>query len=276
MLSSNKQEPREPDYQDNPRNLSNTSISLDNHGDSRQGIITVMFGLPDELAAWVANTWWDGKIEMNEDKKRVMIPNAEYYKCPVCKETYSASSSPLYSECRGTKDKPHKKRITIPVDWHPLCSRTGISFLLGQLQANINPNIQTGNFGKNMLDVENKVDQDSRFLRMSVKTGIAIIGSLLSNKDNYAPWLLDDKTYQRLPQVFSIPFLTSVMTETGMNIYSSYTKGKGLAAVGKVLDTRAHIEQEITNKSERSAFEQQSSDRQNALSGLFHLNEPKK
>lgn len=251
--------------------LSTTSVSLDTHTDSRQGIIPVMFGLPSDLLSWIANTWWDGKIETTEDGKTLLVPNAEYYKCPLCEEIYSVAWYPLYQECSGTKENPHAKVLTTPTNWHPLCSRTGISYLLGQLQANINSNIQTANFGKTSLDVKGNTDLDMRFLNTAAETSIAIMGSMLSNPNNYAGWLLEDKTFSVLPQVFNIPFLTSVMTEMGINIYSSFSKGKQLAAVSKLLENRAHIEQEILNKSERSALEQQLSEHNNSGNGLFNL-----
>lgn len=263
-----------------PQNVSNTSIAVGvtENADRRQSIVNVIFGEnAADLMKWAANTFWDGQIIKDEKTgKTLMVPNSEYFKCAICKAMYPTSYSNYY-HCRGTTTAPHEKILTEPVDWHPLASRTGLSFINGQIIANINSNIQTANFGKTTNDVKQNTDMDMRLLRSAIKTATAIMGSFLSNKDNYASWLLEDKSYSRLPEVFNIPFLTATMTNLALNLYASYSKGKGMAAVAKVLENRAHIEQEILNKSERSAQEMTTSQSNSgALGGLFNLNLGKK
>ena len=245
-----------------PKTNASTSISIDTNAESRLGIINVMFTLDKSILSWAAGTFYDGKIEAAEDSnsnqssKIILVPNSDKYKCPVCSETRTRADFD-WAICRGSKEKRHKPEYREAVDWYPLTSRTGISFLLSQLQMGINANIQTANFGKNISDVKNKADLDYKLTNLAVNQAISIIGALLSNKNNYAEWLLEDSTYQSLPQVFNVPFLTSTMTALAANLLASYTKGKNMEAVSKVLETRTRIEQEITNKTERSAQEQQ-------------------
>jgi hypothetical protein len=256
-----------------PRNNTSTSIAIDSSNESRLGIIAVMFTLDKSILSWAAGTFYDGKLETIDDvnsqgnQKVVLVPNSDKYCCQyiyknedgttrVCGETRTKSDWD-WAVCKGTKEKPHKAEYREAVEWYPLVSRTGISFLLSQLQMGINPNIQTANFGKNINDVKNKADLDSKLTNLAVNQAISIVGALLSNRNNYADWLLKDPHYNILPQVFNVPFLTSTMTALASNLLASYTKGKNMEAVGKVLETRTRIEQEITNKSERSAQEQQ-------------------
>ena len=64
-------------------------------------------------------------------------------------------------------------------------------------------------------------------------------------------------------------FLSSVKTEYTLNIWASMSKGKNLEAVGKVLENRAHIEQEISNKTERAETEHSLSQKSGGLGDLF-------
>ncbi len=249
----------------------NNSISLTTTNENKQGIINVIFTLDPSELEWIANTWWDGKIETDAEGHSRMIPNVTYYRCPyiytkkatkgtktdtVCGNLKSMTDDPLYTECRGKPHHPHESTQTDPYNWHPLCSEKGMLYLLGQLKANINPNIQTANFGKSSQDVKVKADLEDKLINTATDMGKSIVISLLADQRNLAPWLLADPTYGKLPEVFSISFLTNQMTETSMNILASYTKGKNMEAVAKVLENRIRTEQEITNKSERSALEQ--------------------
>ena len=259
-----------------PHANTSTSIAIDSNNESRMGIINVMFTLDKSILSWAAGTFYDGKIETVEDpnspsnQKIILVPNSDKYKCPIedCGETRTRMDWD-WTICKGKKEKPHKAEYREAVEWYPLVSRTGISFLLSQLQMGINPNIQTANFGKNINDIKNKADLDYKLTNLAVNQAISIVGALLSNKNNYAGWLLKDRSYQTLPQVFNVPFLTSTMTALASNLLASYTKGKNMEAVGKVLETRTRIEQEITNKSERSAQEQQITQSNNPRGGLW-------
>lgn len=248
-----------------------SAISVQGNQDNRQGIIEVVFALDPSVMSWIANTFWDGKIYKNKDGKSTMVPNSEYYRCPICQAIKSAASNivALYQECRGTKDHPHEPHLTDPIDWHPIGSRTGVSFLCGQLVANINPNVQTGNYGKNSMDITNKADLDSRFMKLATKHAEGITAGFLSNKDNFAAELMADKSYVMLPQVFNVPFLTTMITNLAINLSASFTKAKGMEAVAKIVENRAHIEQEIMNRSERDVTEQQFNRGQGILGGLF-------
>jgi hypothetical protein len=265
-----------------PRNNTSTSISVNSNGETKLGIINVMFTLDPSILSWAAGTFYDGKIEvvddvssMNGNQKTILMPNSDKYRCKICGETRTRSDWD-YTLCKGTKDNPHDLEYREPLDWHPLSSKTGISFMLAQLQIGINPNIQTANFGRNINDVKNNSDLDYKLTKMATNQAISIMGAFLSNKDNYAPWLLEKPNYESLPQAFNIPFLTSTMTALAQNLLASYTKGKNMEAVGKVLETRTRIEQEITNKSERSAQEQQITQNNNRNSwGIFEALRPK-
>lgn len=260
-----------------------TSISLNSNDESRLGIINVMFTLDLSILNWAAGTFYDGKIDTIEDtntlngsKKTVLVPNSDKYICKTCGQVRTKEDWD-WMICKGTKENPHPPEYREPMEWFPLCSRTGISFLLAQLQMGINPNIQTANFAKNSNDVQNKADLDSKLTLLATNQAISIIGSLLSNKNNYADWLIRSPAYELLPQVFNVPFLTSTMTALAINLLASYSKGKNMEAVGKVLETRTRIEQEITNKSERSAQEQQITSNNNNRNswGLFESLRPR-
>lgn len=273
MLQSNRSEIAAPTTIKENSSIPLATISINSDKESRQGIIDIVFTMDPNIMNWIASSFWDGKIQKDEENRNIMIPNAEYYRCSICNNQKPAvlNIPLLYRECQGTQESPHQRCSTIPIEWHPILSRTGVSFLIGQLHANINPNIQTGNFGKNSNDVKNNADLDAKFLRISVKTAEAIVASLLANPDNYASEMLDDKSYAILPRVFNVPFLTTIIIEIAMNLYASYTKGKNMAAVSKILENRAYIEQAIMNRSERSATEQAISQSNNALGGLFNL-----
>ncbi len=252
-------------------NSTNTSISLNNDV-GHQGIITVMFDMNKSIYDWVANTWWDGKIIIDDDGKIEMIPNSDYYKCPIC-EILKSIKIYNYKECSGTHIKPHELIATIPQNWYPLLSRTGISAVIGDLEMSINSNIQTANLTKNSNDIMAKSDLDSRLVNLATHMAIASVGALLCDTSNYAPWLLEDPELKQLPIKFSLPFLEKAMTTLAHNYLASYTKGKGMEAIDKILTNKSVIEQQITNKSERALTEQTTSSSTNGLwSGLFGLN----
>jgi hypothetical protein len=258
------------------QNNTSTSIAVDSGSENRLGIINVMFYLDPNILNWAAGTFYDGKIVTTDDKKQIIVPNSERYTCNICNDTKTINDWD-YATCRGTKENPHPPNYRTPVDWHPLTSRTGITCLLSQLQIGMNSNIQTGNFSKNLNDIKGKADLDTRLTNLATNQAVSGIGAVLSNPKNYAEWLLTDKTYSRLPEVFNIPFLENVMTGLAINLLASLSKGKNMEAVSKVLENRAHIEQEITNKSERSQLEQQLDRNNNSgWGGLFNFVKDKK
>jgi len=231
----------------------NTTVSLASSPSEKQGIIEVLFSLDDSLIESLANTFWDGRLDSDpETGSKKIMPNSEYYKCPVCGSVKNIYKDRNYRFCEGMPEHKHEFTFTEPVDWHPLASRTGLSFIFGQLQANINSNIQTGNYGKSTNDVSASASLDQRLINAATNVSISIVGGFLSNINNYADWLVQDPDLKRLPQVFNVPFLTSVMTSMAMNILAAYSKGKNMAAVEKMMETRAVIEQRQTNVSERS------------------------
>lgn len=216
-----------------PNNTS-MSIAVDSNSESRLGIINVMFTLDKSILNWAAETFYDGKIETIEDAstingntKTILVPNSDKYKCKKCGSIRTRSDWD-YMICKGTPENSHPVEYREPINWYPLCSKTGISFLLAQLQMGINPNIQTANFGKNINDVKNKADLDYKLTNLATNLSISIIGSLLSDKKNYATWILESPNYELLPQVYNIPFLTSIMTALALNLLASYTKGKNI------------------------------------------------
>jgi len=231
----------------------NTTVSLTTTPAEKQGIIDVLFFLDDNLIESIANTFWDGKLEVDpETGTKKIMPNSEYYKCPVCGTVKNIHKDRTYRFCEGTPEHKHEFTFTEPVDWHPLASRTGLSFIFGQLQANINSNIQTGNYGKSSADVAANASLDQRLINAATNVAISIVGGFLSNVNNYADWLVQDPELKLLPQVFNVPFLTSIMTSLSMNILAAYSKGKNMAAVEKIMEARAVIEQKQTSVSERS------------------------
>ncbi|MGC9132351.1 MAG: hypothetical protein ACP5HJ_01740 [Candidatus Micrarchaeia archaeon] len=235
----------------------------------KQGIIEIMFKLDDNLLASIANVWWDGKLITDpETGEKIIVPNSEYYRCPICKRRISVDTYG-YRVCSGTKENPHEPTFTEPENWHPLLSRTGMAFLIGQLQANISTNIQTANFGKSSSDAESRAELDEKLLNIAYNNQMSIIGALLSNPDNIADWIKEDKTYKKMVEVFNLSFIRSVGISLTLNLYASYSKGKGMAAVGRVLDTRTHIEQTITSTSEQE--QKNISPKKGGLGGIFNL-----
>ncbi len=269
--NNNEVETIQQKTENNSNNASNTntSISLNNNTTTRQGIIEVVFNMNSSMLDWVASTWYDGKIIKNDNEENEMVPNSDYYLCNICNKLKSINSY-NFKECVGTTEHKHKLVITIPQDWHPLLSRTGVNALIGELKMNINPNVQTANITKNTNDVASKSDLDDRLVTLATNSAIATVGSLLSNPLNYANWLIKDLTLKNLPVVFSIPFLEQTMTALAYNYLSSFTKGKNMAAMTEILKNRTHIEQDIINKTERSVEEQTTSNSNNGLwTGLF-------
>jgi len=247
----------------------NTTVSLTTSPSERQGIIEVLFSLDDTLIESLANTFWDGRLDVDpETGSKKIMPNSEYYKCPLCGSVKNIYKDRNYRFCEGTPDHKHQFTFTDPVDWYPLASRTGLSFIFGQLQANINSNIQTGNYGKSTNDVAESASLDQRIINAATNVAISIVGGFLSNINNYADWIIQDPDLKLLPQVFNVPFLTSIMTSMAMNILAAYSKGKNMAAVEKMMESRAVIEQRQTNVSERSEM----SHAESAHKPLFDFN----
>ena len=248
-------------------NPSITTLSFNEEG--RSGIIEIMFNLDQDLVEWIASTFWDGKVKYDENGKPYIMPNVDYYLCPTCntKKSTSLGITNLYASCRGTPEKPHELIGTVPLEWRPKVSKTGLGYLVGKLHAKINPNIKTGNFSKTATDAKNHAEQEDIFKWISFKSAVADIDSLLANAQYIAPWIMED--INNLPVVFNIGFLSSVKTEYTLNIWASMSKGKNLEAVGKVLENRAHIEQEISNKTERAETEHSLSQKSGGLGDLF-------
>ena len=96
-----------------PRNNTSTSISVNSNGETKLGIINVMFTLDPSILSWAAGTFYDGKIEvvddvssMNGNQKTILMPNSDKYRCKICGETRTRSDWD-YTLCKGTKDNPH-------------------------------------------------------------------------------------------------------------------------------------------------------------------------
>lgn len=232
---------------------SSPTISLDDQ--ARQSIVTVMFSLDINIINWIGSTYYDAHTMKQENGSILLVPNAEFYECPKCKQVKSSNTdiAKLYSECSGTKQKSHDTIPTKPLNWKPLFSKSGINYILGSIYAMINANIQTGNFGKNELDVKKKAELDERLMWTAFDSSVYSWASILDDrKTNVALWIVgEDGNDKKVIEVFNVGFLARELVNMTINIYSSLTKGKGMEAVSKLMESRSHIEQEIINRTQR-------------------------
>lgn len=213
---------------------------------SREGVINVMFHMDLKILDWLFNTFYDSHIETSggsENQTIDAVPNATYYLCPVCKAHKNKEASVVksgYLLCSGTKVKPHQSAYTTPMDWKPILKKTGLYYLLGQANSSLNANIATANLSVGEADLARKYSLEDRLSYISWYLSYSMIAVVVGQYHNYvADWVINEK---KLHSVFSVGFCTNFIISMSNNIKANSTKGKGMAAAGKVMDT--HISSE--------------------------------
>ncbi|MEM3846347.1 MAG: hypothetical protein QXU98_11690 [Candidatus Parvarchaeota archaeon] len=251
--------------------FANTISNITFDQSNKTGIIDVLFQMPPELINWVASVFYDSHLSGN-----TLFPNVDFYQCPVCKaiKPTATGAIQLYGICKGTKDNPHPPTTTIPMDWRPICSKKGITYLLGEINSLINSNISTANFQTSENDVKKNATIEDNMLLVAFDKAQYVLASIIDNRTEYlADWLLKDE--KTLLKTFNMNFIASVLVSMTKNIQAAMSKGKSMAAVKSVVENRARVEQEITNKTERQEATQQISQSNGGLfSGIRNIFAP--
>ncbi|MEM3846240.1 MAG: hypothetical protein QXS81_05025 [Candidatus Micrarchaeaceae archaeon] len=250
-----------------PSSVSNIIFDQSN----RTGIIDVLFQMPPELINWIASVFYDSHLTGN-----TLFPNVDFYECPTCKaiKPTATGAIQLYGVCKGTKDNPHPPTTTIPMDWRPITSKKGITYLLGEINSLVNSNISTANFQTSESDVKKNASIEDNMLLVAFDKAQYVMASMIDNRTEYlADWLLKDE--KTLLKTFNMNFIASVLVSMTKNIQAAMSKGKSMAAVKSVVENRARVEQEITNKTERQEATQQISQSNGGLfSGIKNIFAP--
>ncbi len=213
---------------------------------SREGLINVIFRLDPKIVDWVFNTFYDSHIENRgtEDKPILDgVANSNFYKCPICEDLKNKDSSLLaqsYMICSGTLEKPHKSTYTQPVDWRPILKKAGLRYVLGQVNSALNTNIATGNFAGSDNDIKQKVSLEGRLRYLAWYQSYSMLAVVVGFPSLYvSDWVVDKR---QLHSIFSMGFCTNFIIDMSNNILATMTKGKGMATVSKVLETKVSTE----------------------------------
>lgn len=213
---------------------------------SREGLINVIFKLDPRILDWTFNTFGDSHIEnhgTDENPKLVGVANSTIYECPVChskKDKDTSVMSQMYTTCSGTKESPHAIQTTVPVDWYPILKNAGLRYILGQINSAINTNIATGNLSGTTADMKNKMTFEERLRYLSWYQSYTMLCVIVGYPSLYiSDWVINKK---QLNSIFSMGFCTNFILTMSNNIMSSMTKGKGMATIGKVLETKVSTE----------------------------------
>lgn len=211
---------------------------------NKESIVKVMFGTDDRLVDWHLNDFYDSHLEKSDKGDPLIVPNANVYKCPKCGAIKRKDSSMLraYTTCAGSKKRSHTSVYTQPIDWKNKLSRAGISFMLGQIGAAINANIGTANYGKSATDVKKNAEMEDRLMYGAYFVSCSILAILISEYKTYvADWVIKEK---QLANIFSEPFCANFIVQMSYNILGNLSKGKGMEAIAKVLESRIRTETE--------------------------------
>ena len=229
-------------------NIDMRSPSINISEASREGVINVMFQMDPKILDWIVNTFFDSHIELSgttENPTIDVIPNASYYLCPVCntqKSKDASYSKQMYVVCSGTKDSPHVLTPTHPVDWKPILKKTGLYYLLGQINSALNKNIATGNLTTGEVDIKRKWSLQDRMTYIAWYLSYSMLAVVAGQYRNYvAEWVIEQR---KLHTIFSVGFCTNFIVNMSQNIVSNSTKAKGMSAASKVMDT--HVSSEAT------------------------------
>lgn len=221
--------------------LRNPSISISEV--NREGVVNAMFQRDPAITEWLVNQFFDSHIERNDSQGIEIIPNANYYLCPMCNTMKSREASLIksgYHNCSGTKESPHAPTYTSPQGWGPLLKTKGLYYLLGMANATLNTNIGTGNRANSEADEKRKMSLEDRMRYEGWYVAYSGIAVIVGQYNVYvADWILKEK---KLHGVFSVGFVTNFIITMTNNIVSNATKGKGMAAAGKAMENKVSMD----------------------------------
>jgi len=207
------------------------SINLGESDEVKKGLSEIVFNLDKSLISYVVERLYDARVEFSSNSFRI-IPNAEYYECPVChrKASYNALSPEMF--CTGDIKNKHDAVPMIAVGWSPLVTPYGLKAALSTIYSTVNKNIMTANF--NITD--KRVDTDT-FLR-TIATNIAkdVIAQLVEDSEHCfnTTFIKDLSIINRI----NTEFATRFIVELAINIYASLSKGKMMKAVNEITSNR--------------------------------------
>lgn len=237
------------DVQTAPQMVMTSQSPSINIGDTnKESIIKVVFNLDPHVVDWILNTFYDSHLEALEEKQMpVSVPNAEVYRCPKCNIDKKRELGPIkqYLFCSGTELSKHDKMYTVPVDWKPILSQAGLYYILGQVNASMNTNIATANFGKSENDVKNHASLEDRLKYNAFYLAFTMLSVIESGYKLYCSKWIDIE--KKLHVVFSIGFDTNFLIHMTNNILSNFTKGKNMETLGKVLENKVSTETSATH-----------------------------
>lgn len=236
---------------DSPQNpqvvVGTPSINI-NQG-SREGVISKMFELDPKILNWVYNTFGDSHMEVDaRSGETVVVPNSTLFQCPTCKSIKNRQTSltrSSYLMCYGSSDKSKKERHeptpTYPLNHRPILNDAGLNYLLGEIGATLNQNIGTANFSNTDTDTRNKISLEERLRYQAWYNSYTILSviAISRHQEFVADWVLKAR---KLDKIFSVDFCTNCIINMTMNMAANSTKGKQMAAAGRVMDTRISTE----------------------------------
>lgn len=229
-----------------PNLLSLQSPTLNITEASRDGVINVLFRLDPKIVDWVFNTFYDSYIENRGTEERPIInsvANSTYYECPICGQRKNKDASLLpqsFLSCSGTVKESHETAATIPLDWRPILKKAGLRYILGQVNSTLNTNIQTGNLSGSDQDAKKNMSLEGRLRYLAWYQSYSMVAVIVGYPSLYvADWVVKEK---KLHQIFSMGFCTNFIIDMSNNILSAMTKGKNMATVSKVLETKVSTE----------------------------------
>jgi|SRR5271157_118097 len=218
---------------------------------SREGITKVIFTLDPKIVDWIANSFYDSHLEMSGDKPLAIIPNVSAYQCPMCKQIIDRENAPgnTYLVCNGTKETPHTQAQTIPLNWHRILNQAGLYYLLGQVNAALNTNISTANFGTTTQDAKSNATLDDRLKDNAFGLSLSMLSTIIENAEMY----ITPDARTKLNIIFSASFDLNFFLNMTNNILANFTKGKRMEMLNNVLENRIRTETEAHHYLDQSS-----------------------
>ncbi len=207
----------------------------------KDSIVKIVFRVDPEILEWAVKTMGDSHIEIDKNSGAPQIvPNTNSFRCPKCDKVKMKSAMlppQAYMLCSGVEGNRHEATATEPEHFDPICTAAGIDYLLGSIAGSMNTNFSSANFASSDADTKNGMSLDMRLRLMGWADGVETLATLIGNS-NY----LTQRAMDNLEQVFTIPFMTKIITTLGWNIYANAAKGKGVGAVNTVATNRIAVE----------------------------------